>query len=322
MQVKAEPQVYARSHSAMGTKFTVYLGRCDETQAQACFESVFDEIDRIEHTFSRFRASSEISRINREAHSGPMVTDPEVFQVLVSALDVSRKTKGVFDITVGQLTRAWGFPARQPKVPDVQTLLIAYENVGWNYIELDSQWRTVHFTRPGLELDLGAIAKGYAVDCGLESLRSVGITGIIDAGSSSIASTDSDFSQNWKLQIPNPMDTTVSLCEVELGRRALATSGVKEQSFVQNGRIFSHLIDPTSRDLQTSVPENQVLQVTVLAPNSMLADSLSTALFLLGSENGRTVLKQFEDCSALWVCSEANRVACYTHQWPVPSFSI
>jgi thiamine biosynthesis lipoprotein len=250
-----------------------------------------------------------------------MVTDPEAFQLLAAAQDVSRKTGGVFDITVGRLTRAWGFSARQPQIPDAQTLAAAEECAGWTHMELDPAWRTVQFLRSGLELDLGAIAKGYAVDCALEVLRSAGVHGLIDAGSSSIAATDESFSNGWKVSIANPTDSSLPLCEVELGNRALSTSGVKEQSLVRDGRIYSHLIDPTTHGLETNAPERQVLQVTVLAPTSLLADALSTAMFLLGHEKGSVVLAQFTGCSALWVYSDSEGIACSAHNWPGLDFS-
>jgi len=311
-----------RSHGAMGTEFTLYLDSADEVRAQACFDAVFDEIDRLESTFSRFRASSEISRLNREAGDGPMVTDPEVFQLLAAALDVSRKTEGVFDITVGQLMRAWGFSGRQPGIPDAQTLAAAQECVGWTNIELDPEWRTVEFLRHGLEVDLGGIAKGYAVDCAMGVLRSAGVQGLIDAGSSSIAATDEAFARGWEVSIANPLDASATLCEAELGNRALSTSGVMEQSFVQDGRIYCHLIDPTALGAETSAPVRQVLQVTVLAPSSMLADALSTAMFLLGCERGRIALAQFPDCSAFWVYSGAEGIQCAAHQWPRDNFRL
>ncbi|MGA3160697.1 MAG: FAD:protein FMN transferase [Terracidiphilus sp.] len=304
----------------MGTEFTLYLDAADEVQAQACFDAVFDEIDRLEGTFSRFRASSEISRLNREATDGPMVTDPEVFQLLAAALDVSRKTEGAFDITVGRLTQAWGFSARQAGIPDARTLAAAQECVGWTNIELDHEWRTVEFLRPGLKVDLGGIAKGYAVDCAMGVLRSVGVQGLIDAGSSSIAATDVAFARSWEVSIANPLDASATLCQVELGNRALSTSGIMEQSFVQDGRIYCHLIDPTAPGAAASAPARQMLQVTVMAPSSMLADALSTAMFILGCERGRIALEQFPDCSAFWIYSGAEGIQCAAHQWPRDNF--
>jgi thiamine biosynthesis lipoprotein len=304
------------AHRAMGTEFTAYIDALDDAQARACFQSIVEEIDRVERTFSRFRPASEISRINRLAGGGPMVTDPEVFNLLVAAREVSRKTGGVFDITLGRLTRAWGFAERAPKVPEAQALEEAEKASGWQYLELDPAWRTVQFLRPGMELDLGAIAKGYAVDCVLGVLRAAGVSGVIDAGSSSIAATDGDFAKDWMVSIANPADETRPLGEVRLGGRALSTSGVKEQSFRQDGRIYSHLIDPKVHGFDSGAAARQVLQATVLAPRSTLADALSTAMFLLGQEKGSAALAEFPDCSALWICTEGVDVKCQAHRWP------
>ena len=300
----------------MGTEFAVYLDATDDVQAQACFDTVFDEIDRLELTFSRFRPSSELSRLNRHAGQGPVVTDPEVFQLLAFALDVSERTGGAFDITVGLLTRAWGFAERQPRIPDGRELAAAKELVGWRNVELDAEWRTVLFTRPGLELDLGAIAKGYAVDRAIEMLRSAGVSALIDAGSSSMAATSAAFASDWKVSVASPVNRPLTICEVELGERALSTSGVSAQSFVHEGRSYGHLIDPRDPVPERHATARQALQVTVLAPSSMLADALSTAMFVLGHEHGSAALAQFTDCSALWIYSDANGIKCMGHRWP------
>jgi thiamine biosynthesis lipoprotein len=299
----------------MGTLFTVYLESADEIQAQACFQAVFDEIDRLESTFSRFLASSEISRLNREAALGPVVTDPEVFQVLALAQDLSENTEGAFDITVGRLTRAWGFPERQPHIPDADTLAAAAAAVGWHKLRLDPEWRTVEFLVPGLELDLGGIAKGYAVDCALQVLSAASVDGAIDAGSSSIAATGGHLSLPWRVQIPHPRDSTQILCEVPLGDHSLATSGVREQSFSLDGQLYSHLIDPEPGRVRDAT-HGPILQCTVLAPSSLLADGLSTALFLLGPERGRAVMEAFADCSVLWVYEDGDGIACSGGHWP------
>lgn len=309
-----------RSHLAMRTEFIVYLDVSDEIQAHACFQSAFDEIDRIEYTFSRFRSDSEISRLNHFAANGAVVTDPEVFEVLANALDLSAKTEGAFDITLGKLTRAWGFSTRQPAVPAHDTLDEAIQCTGWTHVELDKEWRTVRFLRPGIELDLGAIAKGYAVDRAIEVLRAAGVSALVNAGASSIAATDEAITQEWPVVIASPADPNHPLCEVQLGNRALSTSGVKEQHFIQDGQLYSHLIDPTTnrpgKNPAEDVTRHQMLQTTVLAPTSILADALSTAMFLLGVRRGSAILSQFDDCSALWIDSDTSGVTSLTHNWP------
>lgn len=314
-QFAATEKTHQRTHCAMGTGFSLYIDCADEVQEQACFQAVFEEIDRVEATFSRFRPASEIARINREAADGPMVTDPEVFRLLATAMEVSRKTCGVFDITVGRLTEAWGFQAGQPAIPDAAALADAEASVGWELVALDPAWRTVEFLRPGVELDAGGIAKGHAVDCALEVLRTAGIHGLLDAGSSSIAASDEVLGNKWTVGIANPEDNTKELCRVRIGGRALSTSGTREQSFTHEGRVYSHLINPTAR-VQNRKNEREVLQATVLAPSSTLADALSTAMFLLGPERGKNALKEFPECAVLWVCRGSEGISWLAEQWP------
>jgi thiamine biosynthesis lipoprotein len=211
-------------------------------------------------------------------------------------------TDGAFDITVGRLSRAWGFAERRPAIPSPDALQAAQEAVGWQHLHLDAQWRTVEFLKPGMELDLGAIAKGYAVDRALDTLRKLELEALIDAGASSIAAHGDYFSHSWPVCIADVTRAGKNLCEVHLNGRALSTSGVSEQSFNQDGRIYSHLIDPVSHSRDEDFAEPQVLQATVLATDSALADGLSTAMFLLGPLQGRTVLERFPECSAFWIC--------------------
>jgi thiamine biosynthesis lipoprotein len=300
----------------MGTLFTVYLHHLDEARELEVFQAVFDEIERVEKTFSRFLPSSEIARINREAGQGPVVTDPEVFHLLEYAKNLSGKTEGAFDITVGRLTHAWGFAERKRAIPSSDALEAAEAAVGWKHLQLDAEWRTVEFLTPGMELDLGAIAKGYAVDCALNLLRSLAVQAMIDAGSSSIAANGDFFSRAWPVCVADPASGDKPLCEVLLGDRALSTSGVKEQSFTMEGRIYSHLLDPASRRREQDSHPLQVLQTTVLAPDSKLADGLSTALFLLGPHRGKAVMEQFPECSAFWSCRGDKGDFCTSVRWP------
>jgi thiamine biosynthesis lipoprotein len=305
-----------RSQPFMGTLFTVYLHDVEAAQQQAVFQMVFDEIERVEKTFSRFLPSSELARINREAALGPLVTDPEVFRLLARARDLSEKTEGAFDATVGPLTRAWGFAERKRSIPSTEALQAAQEAVEWRQMHLDEAWRTVEFGLPGMELDLGAIAKGYALDCALELLQPLSIQAMIDAGSSSIAACGDFFSRAWPVAIADPVRPGETLCEVQLGHRALSTSGVKEQSFTAEGRIYSHLLDPAPLFCEEGSNRLQLLQTTVLAPDSTLADGLSTALFLLGPHRGKAVLERFPQTSVFWVCRQDQEIFTSALHWP------
>lgn len=306
----------------MGTIFDVYLHGVDQRDAHSCFQVVFEEIERVEKAFSRFLPASEITRINRNAPHGPVVTDPEVFRLLTFACDLSQQTGGAFDITVGHLTRTWGFSEHRAAIPDAEDLRKAKAAVGWEKLQLDSEWRTVEFLHPDLELDFGAIAKGYALDCALTLLSPLQMDCLISAGSSSIAATGDFFSQSWPIAIADPLrGNKDTLGEIRLGSRALSTSGVREQSFNIDGRIYSHLLDPRETAESRTPAEPTVLQVTVLSPSALVAEGLSTSLFLLGPEKGKHLLQSYPQSSALWVCGTGDTIELIKANWRDQDFS-
>lgn len=306
----------ASAHFAMGTRFSIYLACADEAEADACFRAVFEEIDRLENTFSRFRPGSEISRLNRDAPLFPVTTDPEVFQLLVLATDVSRRTQGAFDITCGRVTRAWRAAAKSSFPVNESDWRQFRASAGWEKLLLDPVARTVQFANREVELDLGAIAKGYAVDCAIDLLESIQVDGIIDAGSSSIAAAGGAVDWQWTVELAHPFGAPLPVAQLALEDRAISTSGTKEQSFQQDGRTYSHLVDLMAQEPFRSQFSTRVLQTTVLAPTSTMADALSAAMFLLGPERGCTALEQFENCSALWILQEGKSIAFSCHRWP------
>jgi thiamine biosynthesis lipoprotein len=298
---------------AMGTIFTLHMEDVDPQRAQSCFQAVREEVERVEQVFSRFRASSELSRINRLAGREPVVTDPEVFQMLAAASEIGRRTEGSFDATIGPLGRAWGFATRTPHLPDEETLQTAGAAVGWQYLQLDPADRSVFFLRPGMELDLGAMAKGYVVDRALEVLEACEVEGLVDAGSSSLASTSGASAALRTVAIGHPLEANRTLGEIHLDGRALATSGVREQSFQVAGRRYSHLLDPAGR-----ADPHSIVQTSVLAPSATVADALSTAMFLLGPERGGLAAARFDACAVLWLVESSGGLACQAYNWPTP----
>lgn len=315
----SDPALSVRSHPAMGTAFDVYLHDVAAPDLQACFQTIFEEIDRIETTFSRFLPGSEISRINRLASQGPVVTDPEVFGLLAFCVAMSEKSQGAFDVTVGPRTRAWkaaqSRDASNERVSSLENQQTRAEAVGWRHLHLDAQWRTVEFLKPGMELDFGAVAKGYAVDCALRSLRPLGVECLIDAGSSSIGATGEFFNSHWQVEIADPTPDSLTLPALRLEGRALSTSGIKEQHRIEDGRIVSHLIDPDPARAEFH-PQRTILQTTVLCADSTMAEALSTALFVLGPERGAGVLELYPGSSALWICREGGSTSVAAVRWP------
>jgi len=285
----------------MGTVFTIYLYARDSLQAECLFEVAFEEIDRLDQTLSNYRATSELSRINRLAAREPVTTDPEVFGLLESALDFSERSDGAFDITVGPLMRAWGFFRGQGRLPLNEELRSAAETVGFHSVLLDAPTRTVKFAVPGVELDLGAIGKGHAVDRVAEVLRESGVeSALIDAGSSTLHALGAPPGKNgWTVRIPNPGYRERTLSTVLLRDESLSTSGSSEQFFEFQGRRYCHVMDP-----RTAKPVEGVLQATLIANDSTTTDALSNAIFVLGHEEGKDMLGNIPHARALWVLDE------------------
>ena len=346
-EVSAQPQVRLHRHRAMGTEFWLYLvDTGDAGEERTLAQAVWAEVDRVEATFSRFRESSEIARLNRLAALGPVVTDPEVFFLLLDGRRIWEKTGGAFDIALGRLSRAWGFAEKAPRMPTAEARAAAEAASGMALVELDAEWRTVAFLREGVELDLGAFAKGYAVDCALAVLRGAGAAGLVNAGRSSIGAVGEPFESGWTVEVKTPVGfdrscpggkskdaarihptdedlpvetpragQTEDLKAVALHGRALGSSGIMEQNFEAGGRVYAHVYDPRKPGERTA-EARQMLQVTVLARTAALADALSTALFVLGPDEGAVVAGRFEDCAALWMYRETAGVGTRSWNWP------
>ncbi len=309
----AEPQLFSRSRPAMGTVFTIYLYASDQQQASTQFEAAFEEIERLEEALSNYRSSSELSRINRLAAHEAVTTDPEVFQLIKRSLEYSRQTDGAFDITVGPLMRAWGFFRGKGHYPTAAELAQARTSVGWKNVILDPVARTVRFTTPGVELDLGAIGKGYTVDRVVAILEDTGITSaLVDAGSSTLYALGAPPGQaGWTVRVPQPADRTKTLKKVLLRDQSLSTSGSYEKFFRLNGRTYCHIMDP-----RTGRPVEGVLQTTVIAPDGITTDALSTSTFVMGPAAGKKLLEFVPKSSALWVFGQIQSPRLVAWRWP------
>ena len=310
------PELFVQSRNAMGTAFTIYLYARREPDAHALFESAFDEIERLDETLSNYRASSELSRINRLAAHEAVTTDPEVFGLLETALDFSLRSEGAFDITVGPLMRAWGLFRGNGSLPSEEELGSARETVGFHHLLLHPPTRTVRFAVPDLELDPGAIGKGYAVDRVAAVLVEAGVRiAFIDAGSSTVYAIGAPPGEaGWKVHVPDPQDRSRALTSVTLRDQSLSTSGNYQQFFEAEGRRYCHVMDP-----RTATPVQGILQTTMIASDSTTTDALSNAMFVLGPETGSKLLAGVPDSRGLWVLDVPGRRRVMGWQWDADS---
>ncbi len=285
----AEPSVsegylleYARR--AMACQFAILLnaGQSSHQGEAAC--AALDIIDQLESQLSIYRDTSEISHINRHAAREPVKIESRLAALLALAERISHETSGAYDISAGPLVRAWGFVYRQGAVPDADSLAAAREAVGQHLIQLDAAAGTIRFLHPGVELNLGSIGKGYALDRAAEVLDAAGSGSfLLHGGQSSVlargACVESGHDQAWSIGLPHPYRRTERLGQIRLRDQALSTSGSANQFFEHDGRRLGHILDPRSGQ-----PVEGMLSATAIAPTAAEADALSTAFYVLGPQ--------------------------------------
>jgi thiamine biosynthesis lipoprotein len=267
-----ETRLYRQKMVAMGTFVEVISPHKD------ALEIAFNEINRIEKLLSKYDPDSEISQLNRR---GKLKAGPETFYVVKKAKEFYYLTNGAFDITVGPLMDLWGFTDKKYSVPSQRKISSALKLVGSDKIILRNQDNVIEFKFSGMKIDLGAIAKGYAVDCAIKKLKEAKVRSCLINAGGQIYCLGSKFSRPWNIALKDPRNNGLT-GYLKLKDKAVATSGNYEQSFKDNKKYYGHIFDP-----KTGYPkESGILSITVIAPDSLTADALSTAIFALGKEKG------------------------------------
>jgi len=267
------------SRTAMACRFEVTLPRSEENGVVAATEAL-DEIDRLEAQLTVFRDSSEVSYVNAHASDGPVEVSPSLFELLKLCKQLYEATHQCFDITSGPLTRCWGFLRRSGQLPDKTEIDSALSFVGSEKLIFDDTRRTISFGLPGMEINLGSIGKGYALDLAAQLISNDVKTALLNAGASSMRAVGTgDGGEGWVVGLRHPRSKFRRLGVVRLRDCSLSTSGNEEQFFEYAGRRFSHIIDPRS-----GWPSESVTSVSVVAPDGALSDALATAFFVGGRQ--------------------------------------
>jgi thiamine biosynthesis lipoprotein len=284
----------------MGSFFEVRLG-AKVPGAVELASRALDLVDRLEAQLTVYSDDSEVSRLNRTAHLGPVAVEAGLFALLDQACELSRSTGGAYDVTSGALSEAWGFVRGPKRVPTPEALAEARSRAGWRHLRLDREARTVAFDVEGLRINLGSIGKGYAIDRAAAVIRShwCPTSALIHGGQSSLFALGSPlgrFAGRWEVSLRNPFVPESPLGVFRLRNRALGTSGGAFQRFEVDGRTYGHILDS-----RTGEPANGPASVTVLAPTSAEADALSTAMFLLGHEAARELVARRPEIGVVFV---------------------
>jgi len=263
--------------TVMACRVEVALAEQDAGNLPAA-RSALNEAERIEALLTVFRDTSELARINRTAAlpCGAGDVDPAVYGLLQRCARLHDETNGAFDITSTPLSRCWGFLQRQGRVPPQGDVDAARELVGMTRVLLDESARTVRFERDGMQLNLNAMGKGYALDCMGRTLRDAGVRhALLSAGSSSVLAVGGRDG-NWSVDLRSPLVTRGRIARLQLRNGALGTSGPGEQFVIADGVRYGHVVDP-----RNGRPARGVLSASAAVGDAATADALSTA-FLVG----------------------------------------
>jgi thiamine biosynthesis lipoprotein len=285
---------------AMGSQLRIAAWTADESAAAASFDAVFAEFERLEQLMSVWRDGSEIRRVNAAAGLQPVPVSGDVLAVLHDAHQISEWTGGKFDVTFGVLSDLWRFDQDQDnRVPDMEEVRRRLPLIDYRSLLLDDTAGTAFLRMKGMRVHLGGIGKGYAIDNGARILRRRGIHDfMIQAGGDLYVSGLKD-GHAWHLGIQDPRGSADHVfATIDLTDSTLSTSGDYERSFVENGRRYHHIIDPA-----TGEPARGCRSVTILSRSAVLADGLSTGVFLLGPEAGMALLKRVPEVDAVVVTS-------------------
>lgn len=282
------PVIYQEARRLMWTKFEIVAYGPERARLAEAAEAAFKEIDRLDRQMSNYSDASELTYINRNAAREDVIVEKELFDFLKLSFDYSRNTGGTFDITVGPLMKAWGFFDKNGRVPNAGELRSVMSRVGFKHVLLDERTHTVRFDREGVELDLGGIAKGYAVDRAAEILRASGVTSaFITSGSSSICAIGLPPGRTaWRVEVSDPLDRSHKIEAIELKDQSISTSGCHEKTFEADGKNYCHIMDP-----RIGRPIEGLLSATVITQTGVEAEALSKALMVMGIAKAREFLK-------------------------------
>jgi len=280
----------------MGTLVEITLIARENQATGDAITAAFREMRRIEKVMSRKITESAVWQINQAAGKKPVVASRDLLSVIRVALETSQLSGGAFDITVGSLVELWNRSWRESRVPSRQEVEAALRLVDYRDLEMDEEKRTLFLKKEGMELALGGIAKGYAVDRAFRFLRDRGFRDLIVDAGGDLRTGGTKFDAPWVVGIQDSRDRSKIMARVRLKDCAVATSGDYERYFMKDGLRYHHILNPV-----TGFPARQCRSVTILCDELIWADALATATFVLGPKRGIALIEELPDAEALIV---------------------
>jgi FAD:protein FMN transferase len=316
------PEIIARSKPLLHTFVEI---KAWGNNADATIEEAFSEMERVNSLLNTYDPGSDVSHINQQAGGAPVPLSPETMEALKRAVFFCSITGGALDITVGPLLKLWGFGRDDVGLsgsePDAQTIRRAKSRVNYREIELvetpmaGTVQRTGRLAKKGMWIDVGSFSKGFVADKAMAVLKKRGIqNALVITGGTVCALGKKPDGTHWQVGVQHPRKQGGLLTVISLQNSSTSTSGDYENFYKKNGKRRTHIIDPRS-----GMPVLYMQSVSVIAPDGMTSDALSTALFVLGPEQGMRVVESLRGVEAL-IVSEGGKISC-SKGWPEKKIS-
>lgn len=287
-----------RTYSTMGTNIVIEIHHRDEDLRHIAIAAVVDEIERINQSMSTYIPTSDISKINELAFEQAVPVSVEIFELLQLSKQISSLSDGAFDITYASVGYLYNYPDKsKPSDSQIKELLSA---INYKLIDLNAQNKTVRFLHKDLKIDLGGIAKGYAVDSAIEILINMGIRNALVTAGGDTRLLGDRLGKPWIVGIRDPRNRDKQAVVIPLEQSAMSTSGDYERYFEEDGKRFHHILSP-----KTGKSTHEVQSVSIIGPQSVYNDALSTAVFVMGIEKGIGLINALPEFEA--IVMDANR---------------
>lgn len=281
----------------MGTSVSVELWHEDADTARRLIDAVLAEYRRIDELMSTYKPASEISQVNAYASMRPVRVSEELYSLVARSIDLSKRSTGAFDISYESVGYLYDF--REHRHPSEEQITERIEAIDYRSISLSPSESTIAFARPGMRINLGGIAKGYAVERAAAMLRAAGVeSALLNAGGDTRVVGDRR-GQPWIVGIRHPRAATDIVTRLPIVDEAISTSGDYERFFEEGGRRYHHIINPS-----TGRPTEELMSVTVIGPDAVMTDGLSTTLFVLGMDRGLALIEMLDGYEAILVARD------------------
>ncbi|MCF2493893.1 FAD:protein FMN transferase [Dyadobacter chenhuakuii] len=290
----AQESRYSFEKGMMGSPFKLVFYAKNDSIANVAAQAAFKRIEKLNELLSDYRDGSEINLLSAQSGSGKWVqVSDELFNILAISQDISQKTDGAFDATLGPVVQMWRHATRKGIFPADSAIRDAMSRTGYKKLKLDAKRKKVLLTQKGMRLDIGGLGKGFAAEEAVKVLRSFDIKSIMmDAGGKIVLTNPPPGTKGWNITISNGSD---SLKTMPLSHVALATSGPTYRYMEYNGIRYSHIVDP-----KTGIGLLFHVRTTVISPDGTVADALATAFSVAGIEKSKQMITQFPE-SRVWL---------------------